>query len=273
MSANFERLVQDVPQDVITQTKAVISAKVAFFRPRAYIVNQVMCSEDYNIILPSSPLPPARIGRHEYECKKDSLVVIGSGLEYLSTKLAPTREYVNIMINREFFEAIALEVTGYKTRFVKVEYARTQRLLRLVADLEHELSHYQGADTLMLQSILTQLVIQLLRDSGEYTGLAGRTPSEHIDYGLASEYQQFLNQTYLALVNRVNELLPIEAKLTEREIEVATYLLERFDYDSIAHRLYISPNTLKTHVKHIYHKLDVAGRKELALRLTYLGNR
>jgi DNA-binding CsgD family transcriptional regulator len=54
-----------------------------------------------------------------------------------------------------------------------------------------------------------------------------------------------------------------EYELTARELEIVGYLLERYDYRSIAGRLGISVNTLKVHVRHIYEKCDVTSRRDL----------
>lgn len=54
-----------------------------------------------------------------------------------------------------------------------------------------------------------------------------------------------------------------EYRLTAREREIASYLVERCDYRTIALKLFISVNTLKVHIKNIFRKYDVSGRKAL----------
>ena len=51
--------------------------------------------------------------------------------------------------------------------------------------------------------------------------------------------------------------------LSERERQVALLLLQGKTYKKIAGELYISENTIKTHVRNIYSKLDVQSRGEL----------
>jgi LuxR family maltose regulon positive regulatory protein len=50
--------------------------------------------------------------------------------------------------------------------------------------------------------------------------------------------------------------------LSERELLVLSYLQTRLSNAEIAEQLFISLNTLKTHLRHVYQKLDVTGRRE-----------
>jgi DNA-binding CsgD family transcriptional regulator len=64
-------------------------------------------------------------------------------------------------------------------------------------------------------------------------------------------------------VGPIEEHFQGEYELTARELEIVGFLLERYDYRSIAGRLGISVNTLKVHVRHIYEKCDVTSRRDL----------
>ena len=57
--------------------------------------------------------------------------------------------------------------------------------------------------------------------------------------------------------------IPPGRELTSREIEIMKLLLEGISNKEIAGRLYISENTLKTHLKHIYQKSGVTRKREL----------
>jgi len=50
--------------------------------------------------------------------------------------------------------------------------------------------------------------------------------------------------------------------LTKREVTVLRYLCSRLTYEEIAAALYLSLNTLKTHVKAVYRKLEVVSRAD-----------
>lgn len=56
-------------------------------------------------------------------------------------------------------------------------------------------------------------------------------------------------------------------KLSAREIQIAQLVLDDVKEASIARRLAISPHTVHTHLERLYHKLSVASRVELVVRL------
>ena len=59
--------------------------------------------------------------------------------------------------------------------------------------------------------------------------------------------------------------------LTPRERIVLEHLVERLTYTEIAERLYISGNTVKSHVARVYAKLGVNGRRGAIERARQLG--
>jgi LuxR family maltose regulon positive regulatory protein len=64
---------------------------------------------------------------------------------------------------------------------------------------------------------------------------------------------------------------PLIELLSDRELEVLHLLAEDPSYDIIAQRMIISPNTVKTHLKHIYDKLGVNSRRQALARARELG--
>ena len=67
---------------------------------------------------------------------------------------------------------------------------------------------------------------------------------------------------------RQNKLLD---PLTAAEIRVLERLAERRTYTEIASELYLSPNTVKTHLRHVYVKLGATSRSSAIKRATSLG--
>jgi LuxR family transcriptional regulator, maltose regulon positive regulatory protein len=59
--------------------------------------------------------------------------------------------------------------------------------------------------------------------------------------------------------------------LTDRELEILSYLPSRFTNTELADHFYVSVNTIKTHMAHIYRKLDVPNRNGAITRARQLG--
>jgi len=65
--------------------------------------------------------------------------------------------------------------------------------------------------------------------------------------------------------------VPSFLQLTPREMEVLALLANRLSNEEIGTQLYISLPTVKTHIRHIFDKLDVESRHEAAVRARNLG--
>jgi LuxR family maltose regulon positive regulatory protein len=63
---------------------------------------------------------------------------------------------------------------------------------------------------------------------------------------------------------------PLEP-LSETEIRVLRYLPTNLSAPEIANELYVSPNTVKTHIRHLYAKLGTHHRREAVARARTLG--
>ncbi|MEO8907712.1 MAG: LuxR C-terminal-related transcriptional regulator, partial [Microbacteriaceae bacterium] len=60
-------------------------------------------------------------------------------------------------------------------------------------------------------------------------------------------------------------------RLTDRELELLTLLPTRLTNTELADRFVVSVNTIKTHMAHIYRKLDVVNRSDAIARAVHLG--
>jgi LuxR family maltose regulon positive regulatory protein len=67
------------------------------------------------------------------------------------------------------------------------------------------------------------------------------------------------------------ELAPLLDELSDAELRVLRYLPSNLKAPEIASELYVSPNTVRTHLRHIYAKLDAHTRSEAVSRARELG--
>ncbi len=59
--------------------------------------------------------------------------------------------------------------------------------------------------------------------------------------------------------------------LTDRELEILALMPSRLSNAELAKQCYVSANTIKTHMAHIYRKLEVSNRNEAVKRARDLG--
>jgi len=80
-----------------------------------------------------------------------------------------------------------------------------------------------------------------------------------------SIWLESLSRLAIERIQNRNRIAKISGEqLTSREIEVLKYLVSENSISSIGQTLHISKNTMKTHLRNIYRKLDVNGRDEAA---------
>lgn len=58
----------------------------------------------------------------------------------------------------------------------------------------------------------------------------------------------------------------MDAYLTAREVQVVRLVAQGLTNEQIADRLYLSPDTIKTHLRRVFRRLDVNNRAELVAR-------
>lgn len=77
-------------------------------------------------------------------------------------------------------------------------------------------------------------------------------------------YEVFYSRNAHAFLNAVSEHVsrPEHDLLTQREQQILRLIAAGLSNDEIAQELYISINTVKTHIKQIYRKLDVRNRAD-----------
>ena len=71
--------------------------------------------------------------------------------------------------------------------------------------------------------------------------------------------------------NELTTEMPEVAKLTRREIEILTLIVEGHSSKKVAELLYVSKRTVDFHLDNVYEKLQVSNRMQALQRATRLG--
>jgi len=89
----------------------------------------------------------------------------------------------------------------------------------------------------------------------------------YLSFAILSAYlYYFISRRYILTYEQaevVNAQVINEYGISEREAEIISLLVEGLSNQQIAKQLYISPNTVKTHIKNIYAKVGVNNRLQL----------
>ena len=88
-----------------------------------------------------------------------------------------------------------------------------------------------------------------------------------INSSVAKKLMGFFSNKNVILVAPTGE----DFQLTKRELELLNHMMEGLNYKDIAEKAYISYDTVRSHVKHIYQKLHVASRNEAIMKAMQQG--
>lgn len=88
-----------------------------------------------------------------------------------------------------------------------------------------------------------------------------------INTNVAKKVLGFFGNKNVILVSPAND----DCHLSEREKEILHCMVKGYDTKAIAATLFISYETVRTHVKHIYKKLHVASRSEAVMKAVQKG--
>ncbi len=92
---------------------------------------------------------------------------------------------------------------------------------------------------------------------------------EQVEQGLAVLSPEVTRQVMEAVVS--DKIMPANVGLSDREKEVLSCMARGLSTAQISHELFISDNTVKTHIRHILEKLEVSNRYEATQKARDLG--
>ncbi|MGO4594978.1 LuxR C-terminal-related transcriptional regulator [Leifsonia sp. 2TAF2] len=158
---------------------------------------------------------------------------------------------------------IALDSTGLPDAPSPARIAEAGALRAWLADLEGRHSQARALLEDALDAVATeQLVHPFVRAGAAVIALIQRLPDD------SDGFRGDVVSRFYALHEPTSRL---PDPLTARELELLAYLPSRLTNADLARRCFVSVNTVKTHMAHIYRKLDVVGRDAAIARARELG--
>lgn len=169
-------------------------------------------------------------------------------------KLRPSQLPELILMDIELKGISGIETTiGVKELFPEIE-------VMMYTVFEDEPKIFQsiqaGASGYMLKDDPIDRVVAAIKDAK-----AGGAP---ISQGIARTVLSFIRSKGADEQHRKSA--PVDFELSDRELELLEGLVRGETYATLAQRLFISPHTVKTHIKNIYKKLHIHSRA-LAVRV------
>lgn len=79
-------------------------------------------------------------------------------------------------------------------------------------------------------------------------------------YSILEPLGRMIRSCYAPMIPELHERF---SSLSRREREIANLIAQGLTYQEIADQLYISVNTIKTHIKRIYKRLNITSRRDL----------
>jgi LuxR family transcriptional regulator, maltose regulon positive regulatory protein len=132
-----------------------------------------------------------------------------------------------------------------------------------------------GIDSMLVQRAHALLLLASVRQArGDLPGARAMAARAHelierfADPGMLPA---LLEQTVRALGSAPRRRVEVAASLSERELAVLRLLPTRLSNREIGHQLYVSVNTVRTHVQAIYRKLEVTTRAQAVANARQLG--
>lgn len=143
----------------------------------------------------------------------------------------------------------------------------------LERDISNALVAHRRGDTAGACALLDQVLRRTAREgtSRVYldSGIVGLELLE--EFGRRRAPTAHLDEVLRACRRSVRRPQPLIDRLSPRELEVLEYLPTRLSNAEIAATLFVSTNTVKTHVKHIYQKLGATDRDDAVRKARELG--
>lgn len=169
MKSRFDDFIEKIPKNLHSRTRTFIGKNVAVFIPDTYVIEKGIIHGDYHFVIFHTTPPPATINKKEYKLKSGTLLCMSPGTEITvrATRNKLEAKYVAISVKQDFLEEILIKIVGNKKmKSVIYDTHYSYKTLDILEFFMQEFIYTDVPSSLMIDSIETQIAIQLIRDIG-----------------------------------------------------------------------------------------------------------
>lgn len=158
----FSNFIDQIPQKNMQDDEKLLGNCIAIFKPKKYITEQIIESEDYHMFILSSPPPEIYINGKQHYLEQRCIFCLNPGDSVFCTNAPTTKPFKSILIKPEMINKIAKEMDMEGLKFLKFQNPLSSDILHAIDNLDNEIK-IQYNSTLMLDCLETQIIILLLR--------------------------------------------------------------------------------------------------------------
>lgn len=160
----YSNFMKQIPNEIMQGVEKHMCNNVALFKPSTYVAGITMYSDDYHIIIPSTPPPETYINNSLKTVERGKIITINPGESIYVEKEQRTEQYLTLLIKPEFMNNIAKEMNlSDNIKFLKLQNPFSKELLQAINSFDHETQRSENFQ-LLLDCLSTQIVILLLRE-------------------------------------------------------------------------------------------------------------
>jgi AraC family transcriptional regulator len=166
LSNDSHPFLKPFPQQSYKEIDKCTTDDILALRPTEYIAGLNMQNTDYVFTISNYTPPPILIDGKEYQFRKNHLIVYPPDTLIQTNVGRRADKYFCINIRKSFIEDIAKQVTGKSTVYYRLQNPCSSNLTLAIQRFFDEFETFSGNCKLMLQSLKTQLAIEILRNTG-----------------------------------------------------------------------------------------------------------
>ena len=194
-------------------------------------------------------------------------VILNGTLGYICSGAFPNGNHVIANVERSHPDVILMDIempglNGLEaTKIIKSKFPNVKVLIQTVFNDNERIfqAMCSGASGYILKNDPPAKYLEAITEV--YNG------GVSINSAIAKKVLGFFSSKNVILVAPTSE----DYQLTNREKELLQLMVEGHNYKTIAEKAFISYDTVRTHVKHIYQKLHVASRNEAVMKAVQQG--